>query len=217
MNGRHLDPAEVTAFVDGELAGAARFDAARHLETCAACRAEIDASTAARRLLRLRTAAALAAHQPLDFSPRNRRLGQPSLMRSRVVLGLAAAAVLSLAIVLRPTHVEATGVIGDSACGLTHPDTYAGDRRACTLNCVRRGAEFVLLAGQRIYRIENQAFDNLAAFANLRVTITGTLDDDVITVSKIVAVDDLRVDAAEPRQEPRPHRHRPPETVLASW
>jgi len=54
------------------------------------------------------------------------------------------------------------------------------------LNCVRKGAEFVLLTDDAVYRIKNQQFPDLGTFANVRITATGTVAKDVITLRRVV-------------------------------
>ena len=53
--------------------------------------------------------------------------------------------------------------------------------------CVDNGAKYVLLSGDRVYKIANQDFADLKAHAGHEVSVTGELKDDSITVSKIEA------------------------------
>jgi hypothetical protein len=63
------------------------------------------------------------------------------------------------------------------------------DDRVCTLGCVRRGAEFVLVTDTQVYRIHNQQLPELAAFANRRVKVEGTWAGDRIAVASVAAGD----------------------------
>jgi hypothetical protein len=98
--------------------------------------------------------------------------------------------VVALALWARPQTVEAVGVIGDSRCGPHHRFTALKEKEPlCTLNCVRfLGAEFILVSSNGVYEIANQEFPGLADFAGREVAITGTVAEQRIKVSRIVAV-----------------------------
>jgi hypothetical protein len=82
-----------------------------------------------------------------------------------------------------------TGKIGDSACNLKHESGVENvpppPDKECTLNCVRGGSAFVLIAGGKVYQIANQKDPALTTFAGDAVKVTGELKGDVIAVSKI--------------------------------
>jgi len=84
-----------------------------------------------------------------------------------------------------------TGMIGDSKCGATHKamqEHNAGlTDRACTEACVKSGAEYILSANGKAYKLENQKDPALAENAGKTVMVTGTLKGNTITASKIVA------------------------------
>jgi hypothetical protein len=85
----------------------------------------------------------------------------------------------------------AVGVIGDSFCQHEHRFTtrFNVDEHECTLGCVRRGAEFVLVTNTHVYQIHNQQLPELAAFANRRVKVEGTWAGDRIVVASMAAAD----------------------------
>jgi hypothetical protein len=203
----------LAGYLDGEVTPADRHAVERHLQTCIACRADLRAQATTRTLLRTNVATASAAP---DWAPRTYRLGQASIpTRVTSFVGALAAAALLLLLIFRPHRIEATGVIGDSNCGLKHHDTYSGDHRGCTLNCVRHGAEFILLADGQIYRIANQSFANLAAFAAARVTVRGTFDGGKITLSQVVPAEGTRELAhVEP---PLSHGHLSPTAIVVAY
>jgi hypothetical protein len=94
------------------------------------------------------------------------RLGQPALIVAHpaaAVLTVAVALVVA-ALALRPEHLEAVGVIGDSVCGRQHRFTTAFqvDDRTCTVNCVRFGGSFMLASDGNVYSIVNQDLRGLA-------------------------------------------------------
>jgi hypothetical protein len=84
-----------------------------------------------------------------------------------------------------------TGMIGDSKCGATHKAAQEHNAnltdRACTEACVKSGAEYILSADGKVYRLENQKDAALAENAGKTVMVTGTLKGNVITASRIVA------------------------------
>jgi hypothetical protein len=130
----------------------------------------------------------------LPWRPRVFRLGQPALPAAPLTLLLLLVAVVGAGVAwawLRPTRVQAVGVIGDSYCNHEHRFTtrFNVSERECTLGCVQRGAEFVLVTDTQLYRIRNQQLPELAALANHRVKVEGTLDGDRISVAKMTAAD----------------------------
>ena len=76
-----------------------------------------------------------------------------------------------------------TGKISDAMCAGKHQ----GDAKACTEKCVKGGEKYVLVVGDKTYKIANQKFADLPKFAGADAVVTGELKDDTITVSKIVA------------------------------
>ena len=82
-----------------------------------------------------------------------------------------------------------TGTISDSMCGAAHPTTEHGENRMtpkrCTSACVKKGAKYVIVAGDKVYSIANQDAPGLAQYAGDNVNVTGKIDGDTITVTKI--------------------------------
>jgi hypothetical protein len=84
-----------------------------------------------------------------------------------------------------------TGKISDSMCGAKH-DTSAehGKKmsdRDCTLACVKEHhAKYVFVSGGKVYSVGNQDFAALEEHAGHTVRLTGEMNGDTITVSKIV-------------------------------
>jgi hypothetical protein len=85
-----------------------------------------------------------------------------------------------------------TGQISDSMCGKSHASMgeMGKNRKDCTAGCVKAGAKYVVVSGDKIYEIKNQSFASLPANAGASVRITGDVDQDgkTITVSKIAPV-----------------------------
>ena len=105
------------------------------------------------------------------------------------------AAIVGVVVLAAATSVGAqqtwTGKISDSACGAKHESATenvpAPPDKQCTLDCVRGGSKFVLLADGKVYQITNQNNADLATHAGETVKITGTLKGDAITASKVEA------------------------------
>ena len=179
----------VTPYVDGEASERDRQVIAEHLAECPSCRTRVEAEATARHMLRAHAAVARTLGEEPAWRPRAFRLGKPALVVAHpaALTATAAALVLLTVFLLRPAPVSAIGIIGDSHCGLTHRYTAfnSGDNHACTLNCVARGAKFVLLSGGEIFAIANQDFPDLARFANLRVSLTGKRTAGGFTISRL--------------------------------
>ena len=61
--------------------------------------------------------------------------------------------------------------------------------RECTLGCVKRGADFVLLTETAVYPLRNPELVALETFANTRVRVTGAIIEQTITIASIAPVD----------------------------
>jgi hypothetical protein len=83
------------------------------------------------------------------------------------------------------------GMISDSMCGASHAkmlemrkDAKMTDRD-CTLACVKGGGKFVFVSGGKVYKVANQNLAALTQHAGEAVSVTGNVDGDSITVSKV--------------------------------
>lgn len=85
-----------------------------------------------------------------------------------------------------------TGNISDSMCGAKHNTTAEHGAkqmsdRDCTLACVKdHSAKYVFVSGGKVYNVGNQDFAALKVHAGHTVQLTGEMNGDTITVSKIV-------------------------------
>jgi uncharacterized protein YcnI len=77
------------------------------------------------------------------------------------------------------------GTISDKMCGDDHKK-MGGKMSAseCTLACAKGGAPYVLVAEGKVYQLTNHDAD-LRTHAGQEVTVTGDLNGDTITVSKV--------------------------------
>jgi hypothetical protein len=76
-----------------------------------------------------------------------------------------------------------TGTISDSMCGATHPSGTPA--KQCTTGCVKKGAKYVVVVGDKVYSIANQNAPGLAKYAGDQVKVSGKMEGDTITVTKI--------------------------------
>lgn len=75
------------------------------------------------------------------------------------------------------------GLVSDSSCGAKHrlPDKSAEE---CTRTCQRGGAGYVLVAGEKTYKLSGQT-NEVGLVAGQKAKVTGALQGDTIRVSSI--------------------------------
>ena len=79
---------------------------------------------------------------------------------------------------------EMTGYIVDANCANKKEDHGAAeDHAACSARCIKGGAAAVLVSEGKVYKISNQ--DKVVAHAGQKVTISGTVDGDTISVDSV--------------------------------
>ncbi len=107
----------------------------------------------------------------------------------KLLKGLSAITLLAgLAGYLMAADSTFDGVISDSMCGASHAKMTQGKQmtdRDCTLACVRGGGKYIFVANGKIYVVSNQNLAALQQYAGRRVSLTGEVKGDTITVSKI--------------------------------
>ena len=123
-----------------------------------------------------------------------RRIGSPaSSFEVCFALTLVMAAVLAtgtLAFAGAGQDTEApqtgpfTGMVSDSVCGARHVKHPELDSPRCTRECVRTGARYILIDGDKSYTLQGN-FAQLAQFAGQRAKISGSLQGTTIRVSSI--------------------------------
>ena len=88
----------------------------------------------------------------------------------------------------RPSSTARTyeGMITDSHCGAKHSAAIGRTATDCTLICVHRGEQFVVVDGDTTYLLEDDAIA-LKRLAGRRVRIVGTLNGRTISVTSVVA------------------------------
>lgn len=109
----------------------------------------------------------------------------------RTILGLVTAAALMTYGSASGATGTWTGTISDSGCGASHDAMTEhgkkGNDKQCTQMCVTKGAKYVFVNEGKVLMIKNQNLADLKKYAGDRVTVTGDLSGDTLTVAKIAA------------------------------
>lgn len=82
------------------------------------------------------------------------------------------------------------GKISDQHCGAVHDwDEHAPPmtERECTLQCIRTGSTYVFVSDNQVHPIENQDHPALTEHAGHMVRLTGRMQDNAITISRLDA------------------------------
>lgn len=98
---------------------------------------------------------------------------------------LIAASVLSLGMALSALAGEYSGYIADTNCATKQgAKAAAAGHAGCAAKCIKGGAAAVLVTEEgKIYKIADQ--DKVTAHAGHKVTITGNLDGETLTVESV--------------------------------
>ena len=75
-----------------------------------------------------------------------------------------------------------TGVVSDSHCGAKHAAASDGAAQ-CVEHCVSGGAKYILVSKGKVYQVDDQ--DKFKGLGGKNVTVTGSLNDDTITVTSV--------------------------------
>lgn len=77
---------------------------------------------------------------------------------------------------------EWKGTISDAKCGAAHADASEKSMK-CVNGCVKGGQKAVLVSDGKVMQIANQ--DKVAAHLGHKVTVTGKLEGDTVTVDSV--------------------------------
>jgi len=77
------------------------------------------------------------------------------------------------------------GMITDSRCGARHRMNSGKTSAECARSCVRHGAHYVLVDGEKVYALEGYP-DQLEKLAGERANIVGMLEGNTIKVTAVV-------------------------------
>jgi len=78
-----------------------------------------------------------------------------------------------------------TGVITDNMCGAKHMMPGKSDAE-CTRACVKQGAKFAVMAAGKVTVLNGKTAE-VSALAGQKVTVSGELKGDTLTVSSVAA------------------------------
>jgi hypothetical protein len=103
----------------------------------------------------------------------------------RNLLILAAAGGLMVAPAFADTL---NGTISDSKCGAKHEAATEADAK-CAASCIKHGAEAVLVTDGKVLKIAADSKEKVADLVGKKVTITGSVNDGVVTVEEAKAAE----------------------------
>src|SRR5437588_8332871 len=79
-----------------------------------------------------------------------------------------------------------TGTISDDKCGAKHEGAEAKDT-ACVQSCIKRGGAPVFVSSGKVYKISADSKDKVMSNLGQKVTVTGKMDGDTVTVESVEA------------------------------
>lgn len=77
------------------------------------------------------------------------------------------------------------GQVSETMCGAKHP---MPDAAACTRACVKKGSDYALVVGDKIYTLkttDKSALDELDKLAGQNAAVTGKVDGNTVEVSSV--------------------------------
>jgi hypothetical protein len=83
-----------------------------------------------------------------------------------------------------PATQKISGVITDSKCAAKHAKNSRKSSAECTKACVRGGAKYTLVNGDKVYTLEGKQ-DQLERVAGERATVEGIVDGNTIKVASV--------------------------------
>jgi hypothetical protein len=81
-----------------------------------------------------------------------------------------------------------TGTVSDAMCGAKH--MMEGDPAACLRACVKKGSNYALVVGEKVYTLDAKdkaTLDQLDKLAAAKATVKGEANGDTIEVSSVAA------------------------------
>jgi hypothetical protein len=92
---------------------------------------------------------------------------------------------LSLLLVATAMGAQYTGFISDEHCGARHMDGSQASTD-CVTSCVKSGAAPVFVGmDKKVYKLSDRS--KVTAFYGKKVTITGTMQGDTVTIESVAA------------------------------
>jgi len=81
-----------------------------------------------------------------------------------------------------------TGTVSDAMCGAKH--MMPGDDAGCLRACVKKGSQYALVVGEKVYTLDTgdkATLDTLDKLAAAKATVKGEADGDTIKVASVTA------------------------------
>ena len=73
------------------------------------------------------------------------------------------------------------GTISDSKCGASHSGR---DSVQCTMGCLKSGSSYVLVVGDKVYKLDGSLGSGMNNVAGKKAKVTGRVDGDTIIVAR---------------------------------
>jgi hypothetical protein len=112
-----------------------------------------------------------------------------TVFSAKAILVLAATALVETVSMLAQASGEQktlTGVVNDAMCGQSHIMKDKPDAD-CLRYCVKQGNKYALVVGKSVYTLEGHEAE-LDKFAAQKVTVTGAVKSETVTVESVISV-----------------------------
>ncbi len=79
-----------------------------------------------------------------------------------------------------------TGTVSDAMCGAKH--MMEGDAAGCLRACVRKGSNYALVVGDKVYTLDTKdkaTLDQLDKLANAKASVKGQANADTIEITSV--------------------------------
>ena len=111
------------------------------------------------------------------------------MIRSRfaaIVLGMELVALVAVPAFAGGKSQTLSGVVSDSMCGAKHE--MPGSAAECTRACVKHGANYSLVVGDKVYTLQTSdkaVLDQLDKLAGAKAKVTGDVDGTTVNVKSV--------------------------------
>ena len=105
------------------------------------------------------------------------------------VLGMQMLAGLAVPALAAGKSQTLTGQVSDAMCGAKHEE-MPGKPAECTRACIKHGAKYALVVGDKVYTLETSdkaTLDKLNDLAGAMAKVSGEVDGTTVTVKSVAA------------------------------